>query len=495
MLPTPIYQPPSVDAYPPSGNATSDAANLASAVNDLPSTGGEIRLRVGDYALNPSSPLTFDRPVLLKGQGKDDYTTAAPTRLLLNSATADALVLNVDGCAIRDLAIVNTSGTTPTAGAGIHAVHATGMLLDGVKISGFWNDLQIDNGYFYVLRGSYFLQAVNYGAYIRDLANGDQGDPAITACYFANTAGYTTSRAVRWESGGGPRFSSNKIVGNILVGIECAVTDGVNTSDILIENNSIEVNSGGAAVNICQNAGAFGTGTGTGTLKNIIVTGNQSLNGLFQFTAQNANCLSDILLSGNIGYAFPLAAYFKNIAGITVGKNRWDQLTATAIEIDTGCTDYTVEPQQDIGTNTNVALFVDNAVSGYGGHARTGHTGTYTREIPSTTSSVTYTNLWQVTFDIYSGGTLEITLSGQLTGVGGFAYNAKYAVAQQASNSNPALTLIGSATATANAPSVNVALSNQVATVQVRLPGSGTDIVTGKCTLSIDGQPTKILKC
>lgn len=486
-----------VYAPPPTGNTASDTANLQAALNAVPSTGGIVRMRNGNYALNP--PLTASNPTTLIGAGKGDLTTAAPTVLSVNSATADGIVVNAHGCSLLDFAVVNTSGATPTAGAGIHVTAGDALAITRVKMVGFWNNLQIDQARHYTITDSHFMDQVSYGAYLRNTASGqgDFGDCIFQGCFFAS---YNTTRiaaaGIRWESGGGLKVLGCKTNGNMstlgqsfTIGVDIKVADGISTSVFVIDGNSFEgINSGGAPISVGQ------TGTGTGTITKIIVTNNETLaGGGIRFSAIQAAKVGQILVSGNTVTGATCGIYFQNVYSFTVGPNRMQALPSTdpAIWVATGCTDYTITAP-DVDT-TNVALIMDDSAQS-NTHSRVGTTTTYTREITSTTSNVTYTTLFSVQFNAYCSAVITLNMTGQVAGVGSFVYSAVRAATQAAAATTPTIATVNTDTSTANAPTVLFDVTtNQTVLVKVKLGASGTDVY-GKATLTVDGLPSRVWK-
>lgn len=485
-------------ALPPTGAPATDYANLQALANAMPVTGGSIILRPGDYDIS-GYVLNFPYPTKITGAGKGDMTLNAPSRIMTSSATADAITTNGHGSTLTDFAVINTSSTTPTAGAGIHILAGDAIALTRVKVAGFWNNFQTDQARHYTFTDCHGIDAVNYSAYLRNTApsQGDFGDCTFQGCFFN---AYSTTRvaaaAIRWESGGGLKVIGCKTNGNMptlgqsfTIGLDVAVADGISTSVLIVTGNSFEgIASGGCPLKVEQ------YGTGTGFFSKVVVTGNESLaGGGFRFVGTVAGKLSQFLVSGNVITGPTAGIYFKNCSNFTVGRNRIQALPSgnAAVWIDTGCTDYTVEPQ-DVDT-TNVAYLQDDSAQS-NTHSRVGSTARYTREIPSTTSNVTYTTLFSVQFNAYCAATLQLNLSGQVSGLGSFVYNATRAALQSAAATVPALTTIGTDVATANAPTVLFDVtSNQTVLVKVRLGASGADVF-GNASLLVDGLPSRVWK-
>jgi len=483
----------------PTGVAATDTAALQAAFDAVTTTGGRVMLRQGTYVLN--STLTLSKPTILQGAGKGDFTQAGGTVLSVASGTAYGLTVAAHGCTVSDLAVINTSGTAPTAGAGIRITSGDAVAISRVKVSGFWNGLQIEQGRHYTITDSHFTDSVNYGAYLRNTAGGqgDFGDCTFHGCFFN---AYTTSRvaaaAIRWESGGGLKIVGCKTNGNMdtlgqsqTIGVDVAVADGISTSVFVVTGSSFEgIASGGAPIVVKQ------SGTGTGNFSKVVITGNEFLAGAgIRIVGTATGHLENILIANNLFSSNNPGVYLTNCKSVTVGRNRHMDLTSAqvCVAVAAGVTGYTVEPQDVDQDATNVAYIQDDAISTTT-HDLTGSTGHYSREIPSTTSSVTYTDLFSVQFNSYAGANIAVVLTGQIGSLGGFTYKAERAVVQAALATVPTLTTIGTDVATANAPTVAFDVSaNQTVKVKIRLPGSGTDVF-GRATIYVDGNVTRVWK-
>lgn len=482
---------------PATGVSATDSAALQAAHDALPSTGGRIVAQVGTYDI--TAGVTFTKPVTLQGAGAGTLAAGGGgTRFICSSATAVPITVSVAGCSFTDLAIVNTNGGTPTAGSGILFTNADAMHMTRVTVIGFWNDVQSDQGSYWTMTDCHFLDAVNWSIYIRNTSHFDFGDPIIKGCTFCSI---TTTRkslaAVRWESGGGLRFIGNKCNGNetnlaqsfTVAGLDIAVADGGGTSILLVEGNSFEGNeSTSYGVLVHQ------FGTGTGTFSKIVIVGNEFLGGSgVGIVGTVAAQIGYAVISDNIFTSNAVPIYLKNCYGVQVGVNHCSGISGNkAVFVDTGCTDHTIEPQVIAGDG--IAYVFDSSIVStthgpWGSKPRV-----VEREIPSTTSSVTYTTLNVVQFGQYSSALLTVVLSGQISGVGTFLVQAVRSIRQDAAGAPVTIATVGSDLVVGTSPTVLFDISsNQTVRVKVRLPGSGADVF-GTCTVIVDGIYTHLWK-
>jgi hypothetical protein len=341
------------EAYGAVGDGvTDDTAAVQAAMTALPSTGGWLFLSK-KYLV---TGVTLGKRAKVSGIGSFDSAFAQTSGLICASATADALTVTAAGCTFEDFAIVNTSGTRPTAGSGIRFAGTNGgdfSHLSRLGISGFWNNVQYDTGWYYTITDSLIIDPVNYGFYLRNTQAGggsDHGDQAIHGCTISKVRDTTDGgTAVRWESGGGLRFNNNKInagsqigygtVGYFNAGVELLVADGVSTGVFTVVGNSIE-----NCKNTLVKVGQLG-GSNTGTITKIIITGNEGLGnaaacvGFDIGGSAGTTNITNIVIEGNACSNLQGGAIrLHNCSGVLIGPNVWGSSFGTApiVEIASG---------------------------------------------------------------------------------------------------------------------------------------------------------------
>src|SRR5574343_46521 len=410
----PVYN---VTAYGATGDGTTDdTAAIQDALDAVPVGGGIVPFPARIY-LVPSGGLTCDAPVTISGAGFGDYEDGG-TRLRCTSSTATLLTLSSPGSTVQVVCFENTSGTRPTAGAGLLCTDFDWGRVDRCGFIGFWNGLQVDAGYFYTVRDSTFLAPRNYGAYLRNTASGqtDHGDWAVIGCNFSKYGDSTTGgTAIRWESGGGIRLVGNKInsgtqpgypsTGYWQRGIDIALTSG-STSVCVVVGNSVEGMSTGDGIRVAGAAGTFHSITitgneilqldGTGTYACIRLDGSAMTSlSRASITANSCtggvpvvlNSVSDVAVVGNVGLAD--GGYWLNLTkvkGLILSGNR---ATGSAIDNDSGTWSATA------------------------GHAR--GLWKYGAEITGLTTNATYGAVWPA---MYSTGVVTVRVFGDVQTVG-----------------------------------------------------------------------------
>lgn len=200
--------------YGASGNGIADDTKaIQTALDAVPLTGGTVHFPAGKYVV--SGGLTLSRPATLSGTGTGSYEPdSGGSRILCASPTATVLTVSVPAVVVSGLTFENTSSIRPTAGAALLATDFDWGRIERCMFIGFWNQVQIESGYFYSLRNNAFLRPVNFGCYMRNTAAGqyDHGDQVLEGNNFSKYGDpINGGTAVRWESGGGLRLIGNKV--------------------------------------------------------------------------------------------------------------------------------------------------------------------------------------------------------------------------------------------------------------------------------------------
>lgn len=481
----------------PTGVSATDTANIQAVLDSVPAEGAKVVFQAGTYAVNAGG-LTCNKPVHLTGAGHGTWE-AGGTRITCSSSTATLLALSGAGWAITDMAFVNTSGSRPTAGAGISASDADWVRMNRIQVSGFWNNIEVSAGYYYTLSDSMILNPVNYGVWLRNtaVAQFDHGDHGIVNCvitkYGDTVAGGT---AVRWESGGGLRFVANKINGGtqpgytstakFAYGIDLAIADG-NTVDLMVSGCSLEN---------CTTAAIKVSAQNTGTFRGISVVGNEigyCGNGIQMWGTGTQ--IGSAVIDGNVFTSIganAIHALYMN--GLTIGANHHYNQSATqpCINLGAGNTNIAVAPQT---FESDVYMLLDDNVITYQsdtyGKALIKHE--YEREVVST-STTTYTTLYRFSFSRYAAGEIELSIHGNASGVGGYHLKARRAFTTDASR-NITLTTIGTdvsvyASGAVQPADVSFDIAAVTGEIQVKVRANGSSSATalyGRATVRVDG--------
>jgi hypothetical protein len=185
----------------PTGVATTDTANLQSALMALGSKGGEVYLQPGTYSVNAT--LTLGYPINFGGAGRSTIISTSTDGL-------NILSIQSDGCSISDLTIQSTVAS-PTSGALIQLYSGARAILQDLQLTGGWDGIDVLNAYGWSLRNVRLNNWINYGLYWQSITTPDRGDNAIVASSFDSNVSSAT--AMRHETGGGLYVGQTKFLG------------------------------------------------------------------------------------------------------------------------------------------------------------------------------------------------------------------------------------------------------------------------------------------
>jgi hypothetical protein len=300
------------------GTPTQNRTAIQNAQNSLPA-GGTIILPAGTFQLDGTT-ITLSNGVTLRGQGGNNNTG---TRLQTTSATANVVTVTT-GEPVHIESIAFTSSVTRTGGAYIR--------LQGNGGSSTIRDLLM-LGHHYGIEAATgsntdISDCVFYGARSADIFwnNGgtvlaDAGAQTISKNLFVGGAVDKTAIAIWIRSGGGPRITGNKFLGDSagVPGLSMAYAaqlflDWVvapSSSIMPITSNSFD---GGANYKVLLNSAA-----GQGGYSQIQIVGNQFIGGDvvslgLETGGANPAAIREVVVTGNTFVATPgsLAAILTN---------------------------------------------------------------------------------------------------------------------------------------------------------------------------------------
>lgn len=337
----------------PSGDTAGvkDRVAIQAAINNLPSTGGEVRLSAGVFYI--AGEITVTKPVKITGAGggiagdAGTVVSVAPTTINVTSQTENGFNVSASGCTFRDFALVNTYVGTPTAGAGILSTSNTTTTIDSLTVLGFWNLLDL-GGVYYSVTNCRLYDGVNYYVYHHSpgLSYDDHGDFVIANCVLSGWAkSYTATAQLRWESGGGIKIVGNKFngatqpgnsgAGKALYCIQLLIADGKSTGSLVVTGNSIS-----SAVGTTANLyiGQLGP-TKDGTFTSGLITGNEFAVGVLgvviEGNAAHAAALKGFRISENIFSFFSSSAIkLRYVRRCHIGQNSHNGTTGSSPIID-----------------------------------------------------------------------------------------------------------------------------------------------------------------
>ncbi len=278
---------------------TDDSAARDAAIVALVAAGrGVLYFPAGSYLCTTAAP-ALSVPCTVKGDGSGTWPSTNAdvfvSRVLCTSGTALLFNVSADYCEFRDIALVKTVGTAPTAGAGITAASALAIQnvnYVNVYVEGFYINVDVQTGCGWQMRGGWNYNPVLYGLKVQNTVVVDIGDWTVSGTNFYSGSNNGTA-AIHVISSGGGKISNVKInIGSpthkFANGINLAVGTSVTTSDLLISNSSIE--------NVTTHGISITSTTGTSVYSNIVISGVQMAIDASAGAAVNvaANALNDL---------------------------------------------------------------------------------------------------------------------------------------------------------------------------------------------------------
>lgn len=403
---------------------TNDSAAISSANAALTIAGGGV-LYFPPGVYKTSGGFTLSVPCLVLGGGMGNIDgSGAVTQINCTSATAVVFTTTTYVCKFQNIALKNTAGSTPSAGAGISVTGAyleNKVDFDSVSIYGFYNNFDIQVGAQWSAINCFGINPVKYGLKVQNTVNIDAGDWSIVNCNF-NAGLYDSDAAIRVEGSGGGKIINTKIncappgdshtfnhgidvtpsasgTGNVQItncsienvrgdGIHCA---GFGWHDILIFN--VEFGLSYAVTNTTGRCISIGTG-----YSQVIIVGC-TLRGGASDAAISLTGVTNARLAGNIN------------------------ITATDVLTQSGCTNVVVlddatvmssATPQDVGSagsaGTGTSPSADDHVH-EGVHSVNGLTGDVTIDLTG-----------DVTIDV-SGGAGQVTVIARWVSGGGTTFD------------------------------------------------------------------------
>jgi hypothetical protein len=377
-----------VKDYGAVGDSTTDNTTaIRNAI--LAGAGGTIYFPKGNYIISDTLNIPKSCKILGNG-GLAPYTGTGGTNpvgsyqggnsvIIQTNGAKSAFVVSADGTSFDGVTIKH-SGATATAGAGILIYKGNSTRINNVFAGGFYRNIQANSLTESAITNSQFADAVDHSLYISGVIN-DEGDNNITGNWF-NGSSNGTSVDIYADHPGGLRINNNKF--HVSVGTSNGVggcidiMNEANTSDLIIENNSIEAYNTFAI--------RFKEDSATRTFNNILIQGNQFRRvqgaGLnihdIDIEALIPGKVSMVVISNNsISNAGTVTSVFLN------GVNNYGMLnnvfeSTTNQTTFTNCTNNTttIFGNLSLGTHSQVAAKLD--ISGNNSAAASGSAGFYT---------------------------------------------------------------------------------------------------------------------
>jgi len=307
---------------------TNDATAFQNAINQGQTSGRPVRW-IGNCAINSGLSITGSLDFgsfsggIYTGQSRLTVTSASVLGITVTTANGNPVNFHDFGMQY-----------SPAANAGVAAITITGTASNensGSVLERLYLNGGIAIGVDFVKASSWRLVnstivsslAASTAIRIANTNNGDSGDNTVYGNLIQQTGG--SGVGITWNSSGGTRIENNKILGVTMAnGIALSLANGVVTSDIFIDGNSIEgLATSGISVNIVR------SGT-TGGLNHIVIGHNELGGGQVCVsvpTDANGTWINNINITGNtcqnVNTSSAIGFNINSAVGIVVTNNNY----------------------------------------------------------------------------------------------------------------------------------------------------------------------------
>lgn len=399
---------------------TDVTARLQAAHDALPAGGGRIVAPQGKFKL---TGLNISKKVIWVGAGASGDGESG-TCFTTDDPAADMFNVTADGCVFEDITFRSTA-TTPTAGALLHMVNSNHARVNRCIFYGGFHSIQVDNGQVWMLTNSFLYAPRSHGLVVADVALPDGGDQRVTNVIIsAGTSTLANSAAIYQTSGGGLTLTSVKVNGpsNGVNGFACGMwmnsASDSNTSILIVNGCSIEnVSSAGVKVSFASNTGSFGK---------VVITNNEfgyipgAAAVIGDYTGDLNAKVTGVLIDNNMVTNTSTGFSLKAVSGGRIGSGNWyDSTVAHCVVVDGDADGVEIAPQSRQGDG----FLVENASE-----------LCPTRYLHVGAPSVYAANqvLYRCAVPTYHGGTIKVTTTGIVQGVGTFTQTTSKAFTRDA---------------------------------------------------------------
>lgn len=459
-----------VKSYGAKGDGvTDDTAAINSAIaNIISAGGGTLFFPRGTYIV--TGGLT-ETTVTMKFEG----VGATATKIQTSIDGINVITISSYFCYVTDMEIAYT-GATATSGSGILLNDLDHTTIERCNIHGFYINIDTLKAAYWTIFNNLIYDPVKYNIRVQNTTSADEGDSEIIGNKLFANGNPNIDAHIYQSSSGGLRVIGNKFLYG-KIGIQSEIIDGVITSILLINANSVELQS----VNFVKVKRL----NLTGVIDYIAITGNE-----FRSDSIAAGIILDdgtttCSVTGNIMH----------------GQN-----TGTAIQVNNSAKDVTIDSnvfkiwsigiqlnysngnnaRATIGTNQ----FADTVTYNYKNIGYIQDTAIENENMTMNnvvaTDNVTYQNVYQIDLSTFTGAYVEIDIYGIVTNSGSFTRRITKILNRESSN---IVITAGADAAAGVAIDVNFDVTTVSGSVimQVRKSGTTGNALNGTAAIKVRG--------
>lgn len=458
------------------GGTTDDTTAFQAAMDAIPAAGGVLYIPAGSYLI-ANGGLTCTKPITIMGTGAGTYESGG-SRLICTSETATLLTLYSPGAVVTGVAFVNTSAVRPTAGVGLLCTDFDWGRVERCVFIGFWNNMQVDSGYFFSVSKCAFLAPRNYGLYMRNTAVGqfDHGDQIVEGCNFSKYGdAIDGSTAIYHESGGGLRIVGCKVNAGTQPGYTTTgFWDRGFHTFIQLGSTSVYVVSG-CSVEGFYLDGVRVEGVANSSFGKITITGNEFLSSKSTSNTMyidGANMiLNSVVITGNVAYGSGGGINLKNLTGAVVVGNNLYGVSQPALQMRKA---KDIVFRDNLFSSSIIDFDANDSTNNPAGRARPIYE--YRKDLLNMTTTEQYGTIEP---GLYSAGIITVRVVADVSGVGGVMLLQK----RQILRANGAVTV-------GDIVGADLAFGPAAAELSITYDVSTSPFVRPKLT-SVNGNPVK----
>jgi hypothetical protein len=346
------------------GDNTTDCTSAVQAAHDALAGGGRLFFPAGQYYF--AGTVTVSKQITVEGAARGNLGGfTGGVYITVKSGSTTPFVVTIGGVEFTKLAFIGygLAQSDVTTGLNCAIRFDSGNLPNVNKCSfqSWYRDIWFKSCASWIVKDCYFDVAAQNNIFVQNTALPDWGDQVVHGCTFVSSGSWTTQAQIRQESGGGLKLSDNKFLGATAVrGLDVAVADGVNTSIVLLSNNSFE-NHTTSAIRVTQAGPSF-----TGSFFNVVLSGNQfSVRGTGPGVdvvglGSNSSFVRRVVLTGNemdgVKANGNALVSIKNARLVSLAANQFST-SAVGVTIDATASDVKVDASNHFSD-------VDSTVSG-----------------------------------------------------------------------------------------------------------------------------------
>lgn len=195
---------------------TDVTSSVSSAIAAIPSTGSTLYFPAGRYVT--TGGFTLSKPFKLVGDGGGSLSASTATTQIENTSSSSKLfTATADWGYFSDLGLL-CSAVTPVSGSSLiytnGAVNYQKIDYDHVWCNGSYDQIDVGVGNSWFARNCALLNATHWGFRVRNTVLSDAGDALIQGCWIYPACSAGALAGIKWESSGGLKLFSNKIISN-----------------------------------------------------------------------------------------------------------------------------------------------------------------------------------------------------------------------------------------------------------------------------------------